>query len=193
MFRYYLLILVMLLAIKSNAQKQAKNLPAQRTAATIKLDGNIDETAWKEAIPATGFVEFRPSANKPEAFSNRTLVYILYDNTAVYVGGYCYENSRDSVSRELVGRDVLGVNDFVGVIFDTYNDKINGAGFYVTPYGEHMMQNIPTLQRRVKMKVGMQYGTALHNCITMAGASKCAFPTPLYVFQKKKYKHGVCK
>ncbi|MFX5956663.1 hypothetical protein ABTF01_19925, partial [Acinetobacter baumannii] len=28
------------------------------------------------------------------------------------------------------------VNDFVGIIFDTYHDKINGFGYYVTPLGE---------------------------------------------------------
>ncbi len=39
-------------------------------------------------------------------------------------------------SRELIGRDKVGINDFVGVIIDTYNDKINAVGFYVTPYGE---------------------------------------------------------
>lgn len=118
------------------AQKIARTLPAQRTTAIIKLDGNIDEAAWKTATPADNFVEFRPDFGKPEAATNKTVVYILYDNTSIYVGGYCYERSADSVSKELVGRDVVGVNDFVGVIFDTYNDKINGEGFYVTPYGE---------------------------------------------------------
>ena len=52
------------------------------------------------------------------------------------LGGYCHERSKDSVSKELVGRDVIGVNDYVGVIFDTYRDRINGFGFYVTPLGE---------------------------------------------------------
>lgn len=31
---------------------------------------------------------------------------------------------------------MIGVNDFVGVIFDTYQDKINGFGYYVTSLGE---------------------------------------------------------
>jgi hypothetical protein len=117
-------------------QAAIKQVAAKRTAAAIKIDGNIDETAWKEATPATDFVEWRPNAGKQEDVANKTVVYILYDNTSVYIGGYCYERTKDSISRELVGRDKVGVNDFVGVIFDTYNDKINGSGFYVTPYGE---------------------------------------------------------
>lgn len=114
----------------------AKQLPATRTTATLKIDGSLDEPAWKTARPANGFVEWRPNAGSPEDSNSRTVVYLLYDNTSVYVGGYCYERARDSISTELVGRDVVGVNDFVGIIFDTYNDKINGFGFYVTPLGE---------------------------------------------------------
>ncbi|RZK09673.1 MAG: hypothetical protein EOO46_13125, partial [Flavobacterium sp.] len=117
-------------------QPSQKQLSAKRTTASIKIDGLIDELAWKEAQPATNFVEWRPNAGAAENPTNKTIVYLLYDNTSVYIGGYCYERTMDSVSRELIGRDRVGVNDFVGVIFDTYNDKINGFGFYVTPYGE---------------------------------------------------------
>jgi hypothetical protein len=118
------------------AQPTPKQLPAKRTNASIKIDGNLDEAAWKEALPATDFVEWRPNAGMPESGANKTIVYLLYDNTSVYIGGYCHERTRDSISKELVGRDVVGVNDFVGVIFDTYYDRINAVGFYVTPYGE---------------------------------------------------------
>lgn len=135
--RRFLAIPAILLAFSSFAQQPApKQLPAKRTTASIKIDGEINEAAWKDALPATDFVEWRPSAGAAENSSNKTVVYFLYDNTSVYVGGYCYERTKDSISRELVGRDVVGVNDFVGVIFDTYHDKINASGFYVTPYGE---------------------------------------------------------
>ena len=137
MLRACLLIWSLLVSLCVIAQKlETRELKAQRTDAVFKIDGNLEEAAWKTAVPATGFVEFRPDFNIRESQATRTLVYILYDNSAIYVGGYCYERSADSVSKELVGRDVVGTNDFVGVIFDTYNDRINGYGFYVTPYGE---------------------------------------------------------
>jgi hypothetical protein len=117
-------------------QPVPKTLPAKRTTAAFKIDGNLDEAAWKEAIPATQFVEWRPSFGVVEDATTRTEVYLLYDNTSIYIGGYCHEKSKDSVSKELVGRDQIGVNDYVGVIFDTYHDKINGFGFYMTPLGE---------------------------------------------------------
>src|SRR5215831_14077813 len=136
MSRYCLWILFCLSYCCAVAQISPKKLPAQRLTTPLKIDGNIDEPAWKLAIPARDFVEWRPSFGKMEDSTSRTLVYILYDNASIYIGGYCYEKSADSISKELVGRDVVGVNDFVGIIFDTYYDKINGVGFYVTPYGE---------------------------------------------------------
>lgn len=118
------------------AKPQVRKVKAVRTTAGIKIDGQLTEEAWKEAGIASNFYEWRPNPGKPEDEATKTIVYFLYDNTSVYVAGFCYENSRDSISTELVGRDVVGVNDFTGVIFDTYYDKINAVGFYVTPYGE---------------------------------------------------------
>lgn len=116
--------------------QQPRQLPAKKISGTIKVDGVLDEVLWQDITPATQFIEWRPNAGKVEDSTNRTLIYLAYDNTSVYVGGFCHERVKDSVSRELIGRDKVGINDFVGVILDTYNDKINGVGFFVTPYGE---------------------------------------------------------
>ena len=113
-----------------------KDLPAQRLTGVIKIDGILNEDAWKTAPVAKDFIEWRPNAGQVERAETRTEVYFLYDNTSIYIGGYCHEPSADSIAKELVGRDVIGSNDFVGVIFDTYNDKINASGFYVTPLSE---------------------------------------------------------
>ena len=114
----------------------AKQLPAQRLVGKIIIDGSFNDSAWASAPEATNFVEFRPSFGKPENQPSRTSVKILYDDNFIYIGGHCFETSKDSISQELVGRDNVGANDFLGVIFDTYNDKINASGFYVTPLGE---------------------------------------------------------
>ncbi len=121
---------------KAQTTNPQKKLPAQRLTTTIKIDGNLDDAAWKNAPVADSFVEWRPNFGPIENYTNRTEIYILYDNNAIYVAGYLHEKTADSVSRELAGRDKIGSNDYVGVIFDTYYDKINASGFYVTPLGE---------------------------------------------------------
>ncbi|HEX6915626.1 MAG TPA: DUF5916 domain-containing protein [Chitinophagaceae bacterium] len=128
----FLLFLFIGFAAIASAQKK---LPAVRTNAKITIDGAITEAAWKDAALATDFVEWRPSAGTPEAEKTKTEVWFLYDDEAIYISGFCHEE-KDSISKELVGRDMVGVNDFVGVIFDTYLDKLNGFGYYVTPLGE---------------------------------------------------------
>ncbi|MET0394156.1 MAG: DUF5916 domain-containing protein [Chitinophagaceae bacterium] len=133
----WLLCLMLCCAASAFSQQPfPKTLPAKRTNATFRIDGQLKEAAWKEAVPATQFVEWRPNFGAIEDTLTRTEIYLLYDNTSIYIAGYCHERARDSVSTELVGRDQIGVNDYVGVIFDTYNDKINAFGFYVTPLGE---------------------------------------------------------
>jgi hypothetical protein len=129
-------LILVCLVFTGYGQAATRQLQAARTNAVFKIDGKLDEAEWKQAMPATKFVEWRPTFGAIEDSSTRTEIYLLYDNTSIYVGGYCHERTKDSVSKELVGRDVIGVNDYVGVIFDTYHDKINGFGFYVTPLGE---------------------------------------------------------
>src|SRR5215213_1845559 len=113
----------------------AKQTPATRTILPIKIDGNLNDEAWKTAPLITDFVEQRPTFGRRENESTKTQVYILYDDNAVYFGGLLRE-PKDSISTELSGRDNIGPNDFVGIIFDTYLDRINGLGFFVTPLGE---------------------------------------------------------
>src|SRR6266498_696892 len=101
-----LLWLIKIFTAGSNAQQPvSKSLGAKRISSAIKIDGKLDEATWKETVPATDFVEWRPNFGGKEENETRTEVYLLYDNTAIYVGGYCHEKSKDSVSKELVGRD----------------------------------------------------------------------------------------
>lgn len=125
-----------LLASMAFAQVPPRELTALRTTATIKIDGIINEPEWKKAPVANAFTELRPTPFKPEQKANETEIYFLYDNVGIYVGGYCHERSKDSIAAELVGRDGFGNNDFIGIVFDTYMDKLNGFEYFVSPLGE---------------------------------------------------------
>lgn len=134
------LLFVCLCSLPMHAQTAAapKKLAAQRLTGTINLDGVLDDSAWKTAPAALGYTEFRPTPFRPEDPANRTEVYMLYNDEGIYLGGYCHEKTRDSISTEVTGRDGFGNNDFIGFVFDTYNDKINGFEYFVTPLGAQM-------------------------------------------------------
>ena len=133
----FALVGILFLSLFVNAQAPApKELPAKRTTQAIKIDGLINEAAWKEAPLMTNLVEFRPKMGAVEANDVRTEAYLLYDDLGIYFGGFCYERTKDSIARELSGRDGFGANDYVGIIFDTYYDKLNGFEYFVTPLNE---------------------------------------------------------
>jgi hypothetical protein len=113
-----------------------RTLQAKRTSGNIKIDGILNDTAWKDAAVMTDMIEFRPTVGAHEDYANRTIAYLMYNDEGIYFGGFCHERTRDSIATELVGRDGFGTNDYVGLIFDTYNDKLNGFEYFVTPLGE---------------------------------------------------------
>jgi hypothetical protein len=127
---------IMLISISVFAQNTRikKQIKAQRTAITPKIDGILDDEAWVNAPIATDFIELRPTPGKLEPKNKRTEVKFLYDDVAIYVGARMYGNP-DSVMHELVNRDNIGNADFIGVAFDTFLDGVNGYGFYVTAAG----------------------------------------------------------
>ncbi|HAK79776.1 MAG TPA: hypothetical protein DCM71_23425, partial [Runella sp.] len=113
-----------------------KKLPAQRTTLPVLIDGKLNEPAWKEAAKADDYTEFRPVIGRKEERGNHTETFLMYNDEGIYFGGTCYERSLDTIAKELKGRDGFGVNDYIGIIFDTYNDKLNGFEYFVTPLGE---------------------------------------------------------
>ena len=102
----------------------------------MKIDGLLTDSAWGDAAPMTDLIEFRPHIGDKENYATRTEAFLMYDDEGIYFGGYCHEPTKDSIARELTGRDGYGANDYVGIIFDTYNDKLNGFEYFLTPLNE---------------------------------------------------------
>ncbi len=128
----------MLLSLAAFSQTEKKKVTAVRISTSLKIDGILNEPEWKTAKAADKFIALRPTPFKPENPANKSEVYFLYNDEGLYIGGYFHETNKDSIASELIGRDNFGNNDFVGIILDTYNDKLNGFEYFVTPLGEQM-------------------------------------------------------
>jgi Domain of unknown function (DUF5916) len=140
-------LLIILLSVgTAYAQTSVKNIPAKRTTQKVVIDGKIDEAAWKDAAKFDELVEFRPVTGRKETKGNETEAFLMYDDEGIYFGGICHENTIDSVSRELTGRDGFGTNDYIGIIFDTYNDKLNAFEYFLTPLGEQWDSKMSSVQ-----------------------------------------------
>jgi hypothetical protein len=128
--RLFLLPLLTLL-VCTRVYSQAKSLPAEKAALPVKIDGNLDDAAWKNAPVATGFIQNFPSYGLPA--SEKTEVKVLYDNSAIYIGAYLYDDPK-LIRRQITARDAEQQTDvdYFSVFFDTYNDHQNGFQFLVT-------------------------------------------------------------
>jgi hypothetical protein len=112
-------------------QAQTRSLDAVKTTITPRIDGLLDEAAWQEAPEAADFIQNYPAYGQPA--SNKTVVKILYDNEAVYIGAHLYDDPL-RVRSQLTGRDAEQRQDvdYFSVFFDTYYDQQNGFQFLVT-------------------------------------------------------------
>src|SRR5258706_3876586 len=72
-------------------------LEAKRTSGTVKIDGLLNDAAWKDAAVMTDMVEFRPKVGALEDPANKTIAYLMYNDEGIYFGGFCHERTKDSI------------------------------------------------------------------------------------------------
>jgi hypothetical protein len=95
----------------------------------------FDDAAWKDAEIASGFVQFTPEIGNTLPEDRRTEVKITYDDQAIYVAAYLYDNP-DLIMKQLTSRDNFGQSDFFGVILNPNNDAQNDTNFLVFSSGQ---------------------------------------------------------
>ncbi len=112
---------------------QAKTLKASRAIDKITIDGFPSEEQWKTAEIATDFLEQNPTEGNEPRF--KTKVKVLYDNSNIYVLGYCYDSSPDSILAQLGERDDELNSDVFTFSIDTYNKMLDAFIFSVAASG----------------------------------------------------------
>jgi hypothetical protein len=110
---------------------QSKSIQAIKVIHPPKIDGLLDDAVWVDVPVATDFIQNFPHAGLPA--SQRTEVKIVYDDNAIYVGAYLYDDPL-LIRKQITARDEEQVKDldFFSVFFDTYKDNQNGFQFLVT-------------------------------------------------------------
>jgi hypothetical protein len=109
---------------------------AIKLTAPLKVDGVLDEDVYSREKPFGGLIQVAPSYG--EAQTERSDVWILYDEKNVYLVCRCWDSAPPSewIANEL-RRDTNGLrnNDHIGAMFDTFYDRRSGFGFYTNPLG----------------------------------------------------------
>jgi hypothetical protein len=138
MAKYHYLSLLFLIVCTINTFGQKKVLHAESITENITIDGKINEEVWKTASVATDFVMYEPDNGKPISTDKKTDVKVLYDNNAIYVAAFLYDNNPAKIKTEITNRDVFGVSDVFSVYINGFNDGQQDFRFYVSSAGVQM-------------------------------------------------------
>ncbi len=121
-------VLVMTVAAVHAAQVKAVKLTQP-----VSVDGKLNEPVWSIAPAVTEFTQKEP--NQGTAPSQRTEVWVAYDDDALYIAARLHDSSPDSIMALLDRRDNLNTADWFGVFLDPYRDKRSGNYFVLGPSG----------------------------------------------------------
>ncbi|MEM1127678.1 MAG: DUF5916 domain-containing protein, partial [Bacteroidota bacterium] len=102
-------------------------------AGAILLDGVLNEPAWASAMPATDFVQFRPTSGA--AASETTVGRVLIGPSTLYIGMRMEDPQPQHIDRRLARRDLAISSDHAAVVIDSYGDDRTAFLFRVSPGG----------------------------------------------------------
>ncbi|MFQ5604805.1 MAG: DUF5916 domain-containing protein [bacterium] len=115
-----------------NFYNNTQYVPAHRIDYPIQLDGQLKEAVWQQT-GVTGFTQQDPNEGQPA--TEKTIVWVAYDDDAVYVGARLFDSAPDSIVARLGRRDQDLPTDFFAIGIDSYHDRQTGFYFYVSPAG----------------------------------------------------------
>jgi hypothetical protein len=99
----------------------------------IKIDGKLNEPAWKKALKLPLPYETWPGENTPAPVE--TECYITHTHTHLYVGFRAHDPRPSKIRAYYFDRDKIYYDDFVMVFLDTFNDERRAYGFRSNPLG----------------------------------------------------------
>jgi hypothetical protein len=119
---------------------EARGRPAPfavpRVDAPVRIDGELDEDAWRLAWSITLDYEVTPGENIPAPV--RTEVLVMHDAGRLYIGVRAFDPDPSAIRAHLSDRDQAWADDWAGVVFDTFNDERRNYLFVVNPKGVQM-------------------------------------------------------
>jgi hypothetical protein len=117
-------------------QREKLHLRIPRATSEIRIDGVLDEPAWEQALKMEVNVEMDPGRNVAAPVT--TLAYLTYDDRRLYAAFRANDPNPAAIRANLADRDTAFRDDFVGLIFDTFNDERRGYELFVNPLGVQM-------------------------------------------------------
>ena len=100
------------------------------------IDGKLDDEVWQKATRFDNFVTFKPDFGK--LTSEKTTTLMTYDRKYIYFAFDCQDSEPAKIKAAMAKRDGIDMDDWIGVVLDTFGDKQGGYLFEVNPLGVQM-------------------------------------------------------
>jgi hypothetical protein len=108
-------------------------VPIYKTETAPRLDGKLDDPVWRQATRFDRFMTFKPDFGKPT--SEETIVLMAYDRTHIYFAFDCRDSEPSKIKAAMSKRDSIDMDDWIGVVLDTFGDQQGGYLFQLNPLG----------------------------------------------------------
>lgn len=119
----------------------------EKANSKVKIDGLLDEEAWKVATLIPLIYEWLPGDNIEPPVKTECLV--TYDLNNLYVAFRCYDPEPQKIRAHLMDRDDtdrLILDDHISFMVDCFNDERRGFQFRVNPLGVQADANLSELE-----------------------------------------------
>jgi hypothetical protein len=116
-----------------NADSNKEPVAISRATSSIRIDGVIDEKAWRDACVVDVTTEVQPGENVPAPVKAKC--FITYDDTNLYFAFWCQDTDPSAIQAHYTDRDGPGADDLIGVFLDTFNDERHAFVFACNPLG----------------------------------------------------------
>ena len=136
-----------ILPVRADDINLSSEIIASEAKESPKLDGYLNEVAWKNSRVIDQFFQREP--NEGAVATERTEVRIITDDYNLYIGVICYDSAPGSIIAKEMERDSeLGRDDNFSIILDTFNDKRSGYYFAINPNGAKFDAQVGSSGRR---------------------------------------------
>jgi hypothetical protein len=108
---------------------------AIRLTTPFRLDGKLDEAVYREAQPASDFLQTEPVQGSPA--TEKTEIWVLFDDRNIYIGARMWETHPERMVVNEMRKDSPNAfqNESLTIVLDTFYDRRNGVGFLINPIG----------------------------------------------------------
>lgn len=112
----------------------SRRATAARTDHAPRMDGTLDDPAWKAAPVIGDFRQREPLEVQPA--TERTEVRVLYDSRHIYFGIYCFDRDAKRIVATQLRQDLSqDLDDNFAIVIDPTLSHRNGYIFQVNPLG----------------------------------------------------------